>query len=53
MKKKLLENQKNNYILKRTLCELLDNIQKNHIADDVEQRIQVNFIINFSVLKIQ
>ena len=46
------ENQKNNYILKKTLCELLDNIQKNNFAEqDIEIRIQVNNFFNFQSLK--
>jgi len=40
----LIENQTNNYILKRTLLELIDSIQKNNITEDIELRIKVNKI---------
>jgi hypothetical protein len=38
---KLIQNQRNNYSIKKTICELLDNIHKN-IIDDIEEKIQVD-----------
>lgn len=31
----------NYYTLKKNLCQIIDNIHKNHIADDIIIRIEV------------